>query len=356
VQVMTIHRAKGLEFDHVIVPALDRATRGAERRLLRWIDLPNEAGESNLLIAPTPAVERQDDSDLDSYLKDLIRQRDNHERGRLLYVAATRARRTLWLSAAPAVSAEGAVKPDRRSPLAALWPVLAERFERVAAPDEPTVRPPRAALLTRLAADWQPPVIPEAVALTRLPPAYLASEPPEFSWVGETQRHIGTVVHGWLERLTQLPALPAADWVAAESRAVHSQLERLGVPARDQSRAVGVILEALRRTLADERGRWILSATHREARSEWELSGVTGGRLRSVKIDRSFIDADGARWVIDFKTSAHEGGGREAFLEQEVLRYRPQLEGYAQLAAAFGPEPVRAALYFPLLGAFRELT
>ena len=33
VQVMTVHRAKGLEFEHVIVPALQRATRGAERRL-----------------------------------------------------------------------------------------------------------------------------------------------------------------------------------------------------------------------------------------------------------------------------------------------------------------------------------
>ena len=192
--------------------------------------------------------------------------------------------------------------------------------------------------------------------LTRLPPAYLASEPPEFSWVGETQRHIGTVVHGWLEYLTQLPALPSADAIAGESTAVLAQLQRLGVPARDQSRAVGIILEALRRTLADERGRWILSTAHREARSEWELSGVTDSRLRSVKIDRSFIDEAGVRWVIDFKTSAHEGSGLEAFLEQEVQRYRPQLEGYAELAAAVGPERVRAALYFPLLGAFRELS
>ena len=147
----------------------------------------------------------------------------------------------------------------------------------------------------------------------------------------------------------------AADSVAREDKAVRAQLKRLGVPARDESRAVGVILEALRRTLTDARGRWVLSAAHREARSEWQLSGVTGGRLRSVKIDRSFIDERGVRWVIDFKTSAHEGGGLEAFLEQELQRYRPQLEGYAELAAAAGPEPVRAALYFPLLGAFREL-
>jgi ATP-dependent exoDNAse (exonuclease V) beta subunit len=347
VQVMTVHRAKGLEFDHVIVPTLDRATRGAERRLLRWIDLPAETGESNLLIAPTPPVERREESDLDVYLKDLIRQRDSYERGRLLYVAATRARRTLWLSAAPVVSNEGVVKPDRRSLLAPIWPVLGERFEPVAAPDQSPAGPPRAAPLTRLAAGWAPAAVPAATPLVRLPAAYLAGEPPEFSWVGETQRHIGTIVHGWLERLTQQPTLPAAETVRA-------QLERLGVPARDEPRAVDVILEALRRTLADERGRWILSAAHREARSEWQLSGVSAGRLRSVKIDRSFIDAGGTRWVIDFKTSSHEGGGLEAFIEREIERYRPQLESYADLVAAVGPEPVRAALYFPLLGIFRE--
>ena len=102
VQVMTIHRAKGLQFDHVIVPALERATRGTERRLLRWIDLPSETTESDLLISPSPAGRcAAEESDLNAFVKQLIRQRDMHERGRLLYVAATRARSTLWLSARP---------------------------------------------------------------------------------------------------------------------------------------------------------------------------------------------------------------------------------------------------------------
>ncbi len=134
VQVMTIHRAKGLQFDHVVVPALDRATRGAERRLLRWIDLPGEEGESELLIAPTPAVGAKEEGDLNLYLRDLIHRRDLNERGRLMYVAATRARRTLWLSGAPAVRADGTLQPDRRSLLAIVWPALAQRFETVQSP------------------------------------------------------------------------------------------------------------------------------------------------------------------------------------------------------------------------------
>jgi ATP-dependent helicase/nuclease subunit A len=98
-----------------------------------------------------------------------------------------------------------------------------------------------------------------------------------------------------------------------------------------------------------------LDPAHHEAHSELPLTGVSGGRLRSIVIDRSFVDAAGTRWVVDYKTSRHEGGGLEAFLAEELERYRPQLETYAGLARALGPQPVRAALYFPLLQAWREL-
>jgi ATP-dependent exoDNAse (exonuclease V) beta subunit len=353
VQVMTIHRAKGLEFEHVIVPALQRATRGAERRLLRWIDLPGDARESDLLISPSPPVGAAEDSELNVFIKDLIRQRDTHERGRLMYVAATRARRTLWLSAAPARAADGSAKIDRRSMLAVLWPALAPRFETLESPTvaaPPSIRAP----LTRLKGDWQPPAVPAALRVTQLPRAYLAAEPLEFSWVRETQRDIGTLVHAWLLQLARERELPAAAELDKERPRVLSQLARLGVPQSERTRAAELILRALRQTLSDERGRWILSSAHRHAYSEWELSGVTGGRLRNVRIDRSFVDESGTRWVIDYKISAHEGGDLEGFLVQELERYRPQLEGYVEIARAVGGQPVRAALYFPLLGAFRE--
>ena len=359
VQVMTVHRAKGLEFDHVLVPALERTTRAPERRLLRWIDLPSTARESNLLIAPVPAVgAREEEGDLNVYLKDLIRQHDLNERRRLMYVAATRARRTLWLSGAPAAGADGATKLDRRSPLAVLWPGLAARFETsvtTTATGARAAERPRAGPLRRLRPSWQAAPAPPRIELEQLPGAYVAAEPTEFSWVGETQRHVGTVVHGWLARLARTSPLPAAAAIESESEAVRAALGRAGVAERERSRAQASVLSALRQTLGEDRGRWILDSGHREAHSEWELSGMSEGRLRSVVIDRSFIDEQGTRWVIDYKTSSHEGGGLEEFLAQELERYRPQLATYRDLARALGPQPVRAALYFPLLGALREL-
>ena len=85
------------------------------------------------------------------------------------------------------------------------------------------------------------------------------------------------------------------------------------------------------------------------------LTGLHEGSVVNITIDRMFIDAGGDRWIVDYKTSTHEGGERELFLAQQGERYAPQLQRYAAIAAAMWPEPIRLALYFPLLAEFREL-
>ncbi len=104
----------------------------------------------------------------------------------------------------------------------------------------------------------------------------------------------------------------------------------------------------------DPRGRWILKDGYRDDLREHAISGHWRGEVVRAVFDRSFIDELGIRWVIDYKTSQHTGGGLEEFLEREVERYRPQLERYASLARKLGPEPVRVGLYFPLMRAWRE--
>ena len=172
--------------------------------------------------------------------------------------------------------------------------------------------------------------------------------------MGETARHVGTVVHAALQGFGAAPVLPSAAWVESRAGLYREQLRRYGVPDSDLGREAAVVVAALARTVADDKGRWIFSPEHRQGASELALTGIVGGRLTSVVVDRSFIDAGGTRWVIDFKTSRHEGGRLEEFIAQELERYRGQLEVYAALARGLGPQPVRAALYFPLLGVFRE--
>jgi len=76
--------------------------------------------------------------------------------------------------------------------------------------------------------------------------------------------------------------------------------------------------------------------------------------LLSLVIDRTFVDADGVRWIVDFKTSDHSGGGLDEFLDREQARYRDQLERYGRALSLLDSRPQRLALYFPLVGGWRE--
>jgi ATP-dependent helicase/nuclease subunit A len=360
VQVMTIHRAKGLEFDHVFLPSLDRQQNRDRDPLLRWLDLPREEEGSDLLMSPVPIVGDAEGGVLNRYLKRIDSQRLGHERARLLYVAATRARESLHLSAAPKPRADGSIAPYGGTLLHGLWPAVAEEFLAAAAKLAPdgTTTPTGAAndaRVRRLGTDWSAPPLADAPAMAHLPIGRESLEPPEFSWVGETARHIGTVVHAALERLAAAGELPTREHIERQSPEFTRQLRRSGLSERDAEVAGRIVVTALARTLADERGRWLFAREHRDRHSELALTGVADGRLTNVIIDRTFVDAAGTRWVIDFKTSRHEGSGLEDFLANEADRYRAQLARNADLARALGPEPVRAALYFPLLGVFREL-
>ncbi|HNR22950.1 MAG TPA: PD-(D/E)XK nuclease family protein, partial [Steroidobacteraceae bacterium] len=159
-------------------------------------------------------------------------------------------------------------------------------------------------------------------------------------------------VHAALESWGR--ALPAsAAGIEAGAAAQRTLLARLGVPESELDAATATVMQALRRTWADPRGQWLFDSRHRHGATELALTGLVDGRIVNVLFDRTFVDADGVRWVIDYKTSRHEGGDLETFLASEMERYRPQLARYAVLAGALGPEPVRTALYFPLLGIFR---
>jgi hypothetical protein len=160
-------------------------------------------------------------------------------------------------------------------------------------------------------------------------------------------------VHRYLQRIAEQGVDAwSADRIAAHTASLELELRLLGVPAGDAGAATTRVIAALTGALADSRGRWVLGA-HSEARSELRMTLRAGDVLEHVRLDRTFV-ADDARWIIDFKTSQHEGGDVDAFLASEVARYAPQLERYARAIAAIDARPVHVGLYFPLLKQFKS--
>ena len=360
-QVMSIHKAKGLEFDVVIVPGLGRRTRSDESRLMLWLERPRLRGAPDLLLAPIHATGAGEDQTYE-YLKLIEKRKSELEAGRLLYVAATRAKSELHLLGhCDSDMKDGVVvlkAPASTSLLRRMWTSAEPVFQHAltlidAAHDQAAAEPRTPQVIQRLVSEWRLPA-PPASPITSPGPEERPPTVVSFRWVGDTLRHVGTVVHQLLRRVAE-DGLNGWNRERIEgcAPACRTALASLGVPPAELAQAVEQVGRALTRVIEDQRGRWIL-ANRPEAASEYSLCGIVDDGIVSVRVDRTFVDEDGIRWIVDYKTSSHEGAGLEAFLDNERERYRGQLDLYRRIFSALDERPVRAALYFPLLNGWRE--
>ena len=355
VQVLTIHRAKGLEFDVVILPGLGHAAKRERHSLLRWLFRPDAPSGRNLIIA---AMGRNGGADNPVYklVADIDRVRAAHESRRLLYVAVTRAKVELHLLAHARRNEQGECVPQPGSLLAHLWPTIGAEFQGVVNSASSSIPlAAQAELPRRLPGDWCPPVgaaaIPVPDVAVGLPP-----EQVEFSWVTDDARKVGIVVHRALQAIAREGL---ANWdgarVSGAASAFRVQLQTLGVLNSYLAASCAQVVEAVQRVLEDSRGRWVLQS-HIDSHAEWRLTGVLDGRLQAVAIDRSFVDEEGVRWIVDYKVSRHSGSDLKGFLDRECERYQAQLQRYRTLVHQLdASRPIRLGLYFPLLRAWREL-
>ncbi len=363
VEVMTIHKSKGLQFDTVILPGLGRKPRVADSRLLQWLEVPQAGDHSTmqLLLAPVrAAVQRLEEDRLGRYVRQLEQEREWNELSRLLYVAITRAERKVHLLGATRINVKGELsRPPARSLLEQLWPQLEPKYQQRLAQSDveqlqqrqqqevqyPQSKPQRLQSICKLPQPPQPVV-----------PLYPLPEPQGvYRWGSSSAVHIGTVVHAMLQWIAQQGVV---QWVDRDLQPLQSrivqQLRQLGVVEAERERAVAQVMAALQGVLSDPQGRYFL-ADHAEARSEWSLSALLEGELVHVTIDRTFVDEDGVRWIVDWKSSHHEGGGLEQFLDEEVIRYTPQLQKYGALLRQMEERPQRLVLYFPMHRQMREV-
>ncbi len=360
-QVMTMHRAKGLQFDHVLLYGLGRTAGRSEKSVLSWLTIPGQQGASEMIISPVGSRSELESDPLHRFIEISENDKDRLEQDRLLYVACTRAKQTLHLLGHVSLAKDGQTirSPQAGSLLNSIWPSVEMAFQdtfdadrQIAVSDEESklVNP----LFRRFANEWK---LPDAPALpvgdqTQASSGRNDEREVEYYWVGSSARHAGTIVHRWLQKATDGLVTFEEDSVANLRPVNERWSERLGVPSQEINEICDRVEEALHGILTDPKGRWCL---YGEGHAELPLTGLWNGKVESVVIDRVRIDEDGVHWIVDYKTSTHEGGDLQGFLDQESERYRPQLENYAGLYNALTAAPVRVALYFPLLQEFREV-
>ena len=392
VDLMTIHKAKGLEWDVVIVPGLERIGRANMGRLLTWEEMDSgEDDGAHVVLAPIEG-RGEEARELNKWLKGMQRSREAAERKRLLYVACTRAREELHLFAAPQSRMNGTIEPVSDSLLKAAWPFAARQFAdlmvdaqglktKAASPPAFMAEPEGDHALDLAAGADTPAELPRPTMLERIPlsfdPAarFSASqrlvldgseeaggkaqfERPEGSFAA---RAFGNAVHGFMELVAKRLATGVSsetllsevvDWTPR----IETVLRGDGLPPAMVRREAQRVLTALKNALSDDEGRWVLGA--REAASSEYSFTSWGERRSSFRLDRMFIagaeplgSGSDALWIVDYKTGTHgRGAGVEDFVAAERLKYGSQMESYARaMRVDAGAKELRVGLYYPML-------
>ena len=196
--------------------------------------------------------------------------------------------------------------------------------------------------------------------------SYLAESQSQEGQATQLPSLIGTCVHEVFEQLAKLEQRSLSDDAMQTQQAIwRCRLLQLGVKPQQVDDALNTVVTAVQAVLNNTDGQWIFDASHRAAQNEWPLSCLSDEVPSSVYhyvIDRSFIDENNVRWIIDYKISAPSGAvTADDFVEQQKKQYSAQLSQYknavTQFDRASGESVVetKCALYFPLINRLAEL-
>lgn len=365
VTAMTIFKSKGLEFDHVILPSLERGSRANAMPAL-FLELARRGNDATAVLFSMESAKAVDEKDaLHQMFAEREQVRASNELDRLLYVASTRAKKTLHLVGQVGVSAKDQTiqTPKKGTLLNRLWPVakqyVATSAEQIEQPTQAQVSW-RQPIQRQVISVWRPPERSWQLA-SQASVSELEEEAVSFRWAGDNARHVGTVVHHWFQTLSGNSDPLSFVQNMQDVRQRHRMLLRLeGVPEDALDEAEQRVHDALINGVSGDVGRWLLSNKHADSAAELSLSGLIDGSVRHIVIDRVLRDKGGDLWIVDYKTSMHEGSDMDAFFANELRRYDDQLDVYAKIMAnwytsrGFDAGRIRRALYFPHYGVLRE--
>ena len=361
VQLMTIHAAKGLEFEVVLVPQLHRTGKIDDSPLFHWLVRRQPgATEEELLLAPI-GYKHGDKPRLYDWVGKKSLRRLRQEEKRLLYVACSRAIHELHLFATVERKQDGNLaQPRQGSLLAAGWAGLEHRLVEATRPTpasnllampatSPSSLPTQNGIVDTLVAAAQPTQV-----LRRLPVDWFADVTAEVEPARDTAVRVakfiedtgsrlarvqGIVLHALLERAAAGTSGDHPDW----SRLTDALLRQHGLAQADADSAHSAILQGIRNALGHDVGRWLLTlgepSRNQQSWSETSWTSSGEGRMLRQRPDLVFFggESPGAPgnhylWIVDYKTAAlTDKTDRDTFLASSREQYRSQLEAYSEL-------------------------
>ncbi len=413
VQIMTIHKSKGLEFDTVIIPAVDKKGRADNIELLSWYERVDDSGGESIVLAPIKASGVDSDS-ISQHVQYQLKKKARYESCRLLYVACTRAKRRLHLVANANKTDKGEWKaPAKNALLAHIFDFVIhsnttrvvdrrsleddlDKQEHNSEASAPALRYDQS--LLRLPLSYTPKEMEPGYLLEKYIPYYghenlqedaqeeggytvdgslVADNPVDDNLTddnpvddkvkalysessAEAREHssaawapqVGTLVHEILHNAASFGWRDVLFQSSMQNYVWTRRLRTLGVDNTHLPEAVNALEQLIENIQTDHHIHWMLRQPHDQLLSEYLVRSASLQPPEEINeniIDLVIVDK-GATWLIDFKTSApYDGVDVEQFLAKEKMQYLDVMRRYANLLHSLEYQNIRAGLYFPAI-------
>ena len=329
IKFLTIQRSKGLEFDHVIIPNLNKRTRNEESDLVLY--------DKSTLSIKNPG----NDKNLHSYHAYKERKRLDNEKIRLLYVAMTRAKNKCYLIGT--VKKEGdLVIPNSGTFMNILWPFFSDKFTEIATPEDENSFEKFIPKLRRLNDNFY--------SGDKRYKRSIDTEELSFCYPNmstDIQRFTGNIVHKYLEIIVK-KQLDIDKILCNKLDYTESLYLGKNFKKKDIKIGLNLVKKSLEMLKKTSDGRWILNrylADNSEVSYLLESNNTTTQHIP----DRSFIEND-IQWIIDYKTPFSPIKN----LAVEAKKHLPQLRSYETIFKE-NKRVIQKAIYFAPQGKLIKL-
>lgn len=325
IKLMTIHNAKGLEFDNVILANLNKTPPPNKPEIL--LVLENVA--QKFVVAPSRGSYNKEENQIYKYIKFVNTQKEQFELMRLLYVAMTRAKKKIiLLSTANFNQQEQCFKAKKNTFLSFLMPFFVDKFASL----NPEIEEVEAKIIELKQNRIKQKALKNAPNINNELMLFEANEESE-------QRNIGILTHRYFE----FEQNPSEEKI---------QFDLLNMGHTSVENSANHIKQMLENTKNDKAGQWIFKQRD-STQTEVPFSFIEN-KITKIIIDRLFIE-DNTLWIIDFKTTAQGELPLEAFKKIMLKKHQKQLDNYETVLKNIYQSPIKKALYLPSMPLLLEI-
>ena len=334
IEVMTVHRSKGQEYDYVFVMGAGAASRSNERPALLW-----EGRNGGLVMAPISET-GSNVPGVYGHLYENERARKSYELSRELYVAVTRARTRATLSLSCTEDQSISYRPAANSLIGqAFNAILSQTQLEWCVPEQSisTQTVERGRCAAGWAMRWR-----TSNALTALPvePVFAVSRDELLGGLnGRSERMVGKVGHTLMEHVVR--GQRGKQYLTTLGERLLSQH---GLGNRDLPSVLLAMIEK------QSHSRLIDDLVGQAVNTEFRLSEPVNGKTVERRIDLWFVDQlEGV--IVDHKFTVPEAGeSLPAFANRMAIMHKPKMDAYRAGMSGVHPDLNWVAyLYFPAL-------